>query len=39
MKVNSHTIVFALELIGALAFAASGVIAKHYITAITVAQL
>ena len=36
MKVKSHAIVFALELIGALALAASGVIAKHYLTAPTV---
>ena len=39
MKVNSQTIVFALELIGALALAASSVIAKHYITAATVVEL
>ena len=38
MKVNPKTIVFALELLGALALAASGVIAKHYITAATVAE-
>lgn len=33
MKVNSTTIVFVLDLIGALALAASGVVAKHYISA------
>lgn len=33
MKVNSRTIVFALELIGALALAASSIVAKHYISA------
>lgn len=33
LKVNPKTIVFALELFGALALAASGVIAKHYIPA------
>ncbi len=32
MKVNSATIVFVLDLIGALALAASGVVAKHYIS-------
>ena len=32
MKVNSTTIVFVLDLIGALALAASGVVAKHYIS-------
>lgn len=30
MKANSETIVFILDLIGALAVAASGVIAKYY---------
>lgn len=39
MKVNSQTIVFALELIGALALAASNVIAKHYITTTTAVGL
>ena len=33
MKVNSTTIVFVLDLIGALALAASDVVAKHYISA------
>ena len=33
MKVNSTTIVFVLDLIGALALAASGVVDKHYISA------
>lgn len=33
MKVNSTTIVFVLDLIGSLALAASGVVAKHYISA------
>lgn len=33
MKVNSTTIVFVLDLIGALALAASGVVAEHYIPA------
>ena len=33
MKVNSNTIIFVLDLIGALALAASGVVAKHYTTA------
>lgn len=28
--VNSKTIVFVLDLIGAIAIAASGVVAKHY---------
>lgn len=32
MKVNSTTIVFVLELVGALALAASSVVAKHYIS-------
>ena len=32
MKVNSTTILFMLDLIGALALAASGVVAKHYIS-------
>lgn len=36
MKVNSTTIVFVLDLIGALALAASGVVAKHYISAYVV---
>ena len=31
--VNSKTIVFVLDLIGAIALAASGVVLKHYITA------
>lgn len=31
MKVNSTVIVFVLDLIGALALAASGVVAKHYL--------
>jgi len=31
--VNSKTIVFVLDLIGAIAIAASGVVAKHYDTA------
>lgn len=31
-KVNSATIVFVLDLIGAIALAASGVIAKHSTT-------
>ena len=31
MKVNSKTIVFVLDLVGALALAASSVVAKHYI--------
>ncbi len=39
MKANSKTIVFVLELIGALALAASGVIAKHYITTSVVAEV
>ena len=39
MKVNPKAIVFALELIGAIAFAAVGVIAKHYIPNTTVAEL
>ena len=33
MKVNSETVVFVLDLVGALALAASGVIAKHFISA------
>ncbi len=33
MKVNSATVVFVLDLIGALALAASGVVAQHYISA------
>jgi len=33
MKVNSNVIVFILDLIGAVALAASGVIVKHYNTA------
>ncbi len=33
MQDKSTTIVFVLELVAALATAASGVIAKHYITA------
>lgn len=33
MKVNSTTIVFVLDIIGALALVASGVVAKHYISA------
>lgn len=32
MQVNSKTIVFVLELIGALALTAGGVVAKHYIS-------
>ena len=36
MKVISATIVFVLDLIGALALAASGVVAKHYIPALVV---
>lgn len=31
MKANSKTIVFVLDLIGALALAASGVVVKYYI--------
>ena len=37
MQVNSNTIVFVLDLVGALAIAASGVVAKHYITALPMA--
>lgn len=33
LMVNSKTIVFVLDLIGAIAIAASGVVAKHYDTA------
>ena len=36
MKANSATIVFVLDLIGALALAAGGVVAKHYIPATVV---
>ena len=36
MKANSATIVFVLDLIGALALAAGGVIAKHYFPATVV---
>ena len=32
MKVKPETIVFVLDLVGALALAASGVIVKHYLT-------
>lgn len=32
MKANSQTIVFVLDLIGALAMAASGVVVKYYLT-------
>ena len=33
LMVNSKTIVFVLDLVGALALAASGVVVKYYVTA------
>ncbi len=33
MQAKTETIVFVLDLVGALALAASGVVAKHYLTA------